>query len=85
LVFNPTDKQGSYSAMVGVPSKGVSGSQCSGKTYVVAGKPDASLLYDKLANAKPSCGVRMPASGSTLTDAEIATVGAWITAGALNN
>lgn len=85
LVFKPTDKQGTFSALVGVTSKGMSGSQCAGKTYVVAGKPEASLLYDKLANATPSCGVRMPASGTVLTDAEIATVGAWISAGALNN
>jgi len=43
------------------------------------------LLYDTLAKATPSCGVRMPASGTALTDAEIATLRAWITAGALNN
>jgi hypothetical protein len=85
LIFDPADKQGTFAALVGATSKGMSGSQCSGKTYVVAGQPDASLLYDKLAKAKPSCGERMPASGTVLADAEIATVRAWIMAGALNN
>jgi hypothetical protein len=66
-------------------SKGASGSQCGGKTYVVAGQPDASLVYDKLANETPSCGVRMPASGTVLTAAEIATVRGWIAAGAKND
>lgn len=85
LVFDPADKQGTYTALVGVMSKGASGSQCSGKTYVVAGQPDASLLYDKVANEKPSCGVRMPASGTVLTAAEISTIQAWIAAGAKND
>jgi hypothetical protein len=82
LVFDPADKAGTFKALVGVASKGEQGSQCSGKTYVVAGKPEMSLLYDKVANATPSCGVRMPASGTVLTDPEIATIKGWITAGA---
>jgi hypothetical protein len=85
LVFDPANKQGTYTALVGVTSKGTLGSQCGGKTYVVAGQPDASLLYHKVADATPPCGVRMPASGAVLTDMEIATVKAWIAGGALNN
>jgi hypothetical protein len=85
LVFDPANKQATYTALVGVTSKGMLGSQCGGKTYVVAGQPDASLLYHKLADAMPPCGVRMPASGVVLSDMEIATVRAWIAAGALNN
>jgi hypothetical protein len=85
LIFNPTDRQGTYDALVGVTSKGLLGSQCGGKVYVVKSQPDGSLLYNKLANATPICGLRMPASGVVLSDAEIATVRAWIAAGALNN
>jgi hypothetical protein len=85
LIFDPANKQATYTALVGPTSKGTLGSQCGGKTYVVAGQPDASLLYHKVADATPPCGVRMPASGAVLTDMEIATVRAWIAAGALNN
>jgi hypothetical protein len=85
LVFDPMDKQATFQALVGTTSKGTLGSQCGGKTYVVPGQPDASLLYDKLSKAMPICGMRMPATGTVLTDAEIATVRAWIAAGAMNN
>jgi hypothetical protein len=83
--FDPADKEATYKALVGVASKGMLGSLCGGKTYVVPMQPDASLLYNKLAMATPPCGVRMPASGVVLSDMEIATVRAWIAAGALNN
>jgi hypothetical protein len=82
LVFDPSDKMGTYDALVNIASKGMQGSMCAGKTYVVPGKPDESLMYDKVSKAKPSCGVRMPASGVVLEDTEIATIRAWIMAGA---
>ena len=85
LVFNPTDRAGTYQALVGPTSQGTLGSQCAGKTYVVPGMPDSSLLYDKLSKATPSCGARMPASGAVLSDMEIETVRAWIAAGAMND
>jgi hypothetical protein len=86
LLFKPADdKQGTYAALVGPVSKGTDGSQCAGKTYVVPGQPDASLLWDKLSKVTPSCGARMPANGAVLTDAELATVRAWIMAGAMND
>ena len=85
LIFDPADKMGTYIALVGATSKGLQGSMCAGKTYVVAGKPDESLLYEKVAVATPSCGVRMPASGVVLEDNEIATIRAWIMAGAPPN
>ncbi len=85
LVFDPKDRQAAYQALVGVVSNGLNGSQCAGRTYVVPFQPDASLLYDKLSNPTPSCGLRMPASGVVLTDTEIATVRAWIQAGAMND
>jgi hypothetical protein len=85
LVFDPSDKMGTYSALVNIASKGMQGSMCAGKTYVVPGNPDASLVYDKVSKPMPSCGVRMPASGVVLEDGEIATIRAWIMAGAPYN
>jgi hypothetical protein len=85
LMFKPTDAAGTYAALVGPKSLGKDGSQCVGRTYVVPGMPDASLLYDKLSKVTPSCGMRMPANGVVLTDTDLATVRAWIMAGALNN
>lgn len=85
LIFDPADKMGTYLALVGTASKGLQGSMCAGKTYVVPGKPDESLLYDKVSKPTPSCGVRMPASGVVLEDTEIATIRAWIMAAAPNN
>ncbi|MEY4576300.1 MAG: hypothetical protein RL701_1003 [Pseudomonadota bacterium] len=85
LIFKPTDKQGSFTALVGTKSAGASGSQCAGKTYVIPGNPDGSLLYEKLAKEKPSCGAQMPATGTILKAAELATVRAWIMAGAKND
>lgn len=82
LSFDSRQTEASYQAFVGVQSIGINGSVCSGRTYVVPGSPDMSLLYDKLANAVPSCGVRMPASGMPLSAAELATVRSWISAGA---
>ena len=85
LMFDPTDKAATYTALVGPKSAGMYGSTCGGKTYVVPGKPEDSLLYDKVSKAMPVCGLRMPASGIILDDPEIATIKAWIMAGAPNN
>lgn len=85
LMFDPADKAGSFAALVGPKSAGLNGSTCTGKTYVVPGMPDASLLYEKIAKAMPSCGARMPATGTIMMDDEIATVRAWIMAGAKND
>lgn len=85
LVFDPSDAAGAYKALVGTISKGESGSQCAGKTYVVPSNPESSLLYEKLASATPSCGARMPANGVVLTATELATVHDWIMAGAKND
>jgi hypothetical protein len=55
-----------------------------GKRRVVASDPGASLLVDKIDNAAPSCGVRMPPSGP-LTAAQIKQIKDWIAAGAKND
>jgi len=83
LMFNPTnaDKMALYSLFVGAASKSA---LCTGKTYVTKGSPEQSLLYDKIANATPACGTRMP-PGDTLSAAEIETVRSWIMAGAPND
>ena len=52
--------------------------------YVVAGDPDGSFVYEKIASSNPSDGARMPLSGP-LPDADIETIRTWIAEGALDN
>jgi hypothetical protein len=85
LMFKPEDAMGTYTALVGPVSAGTNSSMCGGKTYVVPGMPDASLLYDKVSKTTPMCGARMPATGVPLTDDQIKTVHDWIMAGAKND
>ncbi|HET8934743.1 MAG TPA: hypothetical protein VFN67_14940 [Polyangiales bacterium] len=73
-------KDAAYMALVGKTS---STTMCTGKTYVVAGMPEMSLLYQKVA-AAPMCGMRMP-PGSTLPMDKVDLIKAWIMAGALDN
>lgn len=70
-----------YVALVNKPAQG---SMCMGKgTYIIPGKPEQSLLIQKL-SAKPPCGVTMPLGGGLeLTHVEM--LSAWIAAGAMNN
>jgi hypothetical protein len=71
----------SYAALVGV----VAHETCGG-TRVVAGDPEHSYLYRKVADATPCDGVRMPHGGmivaQPLPDAQIATIHDWIANGA---
>jgi hypothetical protein len=64
-----------FAALVGIQSVGQPD-----MLLVSAGQPEASVLVDKL-GAAPGAGQRMPIGGS-LSDAEIARIEAWITAGA---
>ena len=73
-----TDKHAAWVALVGKPS---TGARCAGRTLVVAGQPDASLLYQKLFETSP-CGSRMPLGGDLLSDAQREMVRSWIAAGA---
>ena len=82
-----SDKSSGYKALVGVKAMGKnsipgSGKNCvdSGLTRVVAGKPDESLLQQKL-EGKQTCGDTMPPGGK-LEDAQIKLVRDWIAAGA---
>jgi polyvinyl alcohol dehydrogenase (cytochrome) len=89
------DESDAYKNLVGVQASGVcvgpdagSHASCacgtSGKTRVVAGDPDQSLLIQKL-GGNPSCGDRMPPTGDVLPDDQQKLVKDWITAGANND
>lgn len=60
-------------------------SSATGKAFVVAGAPQDSYLYEKIAVDQPTVGSRMPLGPQGLTDEEVAAVGQWIAAGALND
>jgi polyvinyl alcohol dehydrogenase (cytochrome) len=83
---------GAYSSLVNVPASGkcagpdgglVSSCGCgtSGKVRVVPGKPEESLLVEKL-GGNPTCGDRMPPTGEPLSDDLQNLVKNWIRAGA---
>ena len=56
----------------------------SGKTRVVAGDPDHSLLVEKL-KGNPSCGEPMPQTGEPISSDLLALVVQWIKLGAKND
>lgn len=80
LQIKAGDKAGAYKNLVNAKSPGM---VCSGKTYVVPGDSEGSLLYQKLLDAPP-CGAKMPI-GSPLTAAQIAQIAKWIDDGAMDN
>lgn len=51
---------------------------CFGDSLLVPGNPDASLMFTKIAQAKPECGLRMPYRALALAPAEIDCVRQWI-------
>jgi hypothetical protein len=57
------------------PNKG----KCAGKVMVPRANPTGGLFVEKVAQAKPSCGDRMPQAMPPLSDDEIACVKAWVT------
>jgi hypothetical protein len=76
-----------YTNLVGVKA---SGPACSGSDLdrVVAGDAATSLLYSKISEPNPPCGVQMPygCSGSScMVESEQSEILAWINAGALDN
>jgi len=56
-----------------------------GTKVVIAGNGTASPLYDKVANATPAKGFRMPRGGPALSDAQILLIKNWIDQGAVAN
>lgn len=59
--------------------------QAPSKMRVVPGDPDASYLFEKITNNKPTVGKRMPPNSDPLPDEEIEMIREWIAGGALNN
>jgi hypothetical protein len=62
-------------------------SEACGGTLVVAGDPDHSYLIEKLASDAPCSGERMPRTdfgSNPLPDCLVATLRAWVAAGALD-
>jgi hypothetical protein len=80
--FSSKDK--AYTSLVGKDASTMNPpGQCSGMgELVVPGDCDNSLLYDKISRDMPKCGRRMPLSSTTVTQAGIDLVCAWIKAGA---
>ena len=90
------DKADAYLSLVGVPAQGPACSQ-SGQLRVSPGKPEESLLLEKMSTMAPSCGDPMPigvrfdpnclspSPAVCTTAAEIELVRGWIAAGALDD
>ncbi len=71
----------SYRELVGQPS-----SQCSdGRERVVPGDPAASYLISKLTGVDMCYGTLMPKRGQNLSAEDLATISAWICAGAADD
>jgi hypothetical protein len=80
-------KADSYAALVNVAGMGNSGMPtcaASALKRVVPGEPDNSLLVNKLEQATPACGIRMPPAGA-LKPEQIKQVRDWVAAGAQDN
>jgi hypothetical protein len=75
------DRASTYASMVG---KASTSGACQGRVFVVPGKPEQSLLLQKVL-PDPPCGIRMPNGGAPLTDAQNELIRSWITAGALDD
>ena len=69
----------SYAATVGITSG------CGSLVYVVASNSATSYLYQKMINATPTCGARMPPGGPFLPAATTDIIRDWIDNGAPNN
>ncbi|HEY6177934.1 MAG TPA: hypothetical protein VIX73_25945 [Kofleriaceae bacterium] len=70
-----------YQALVNVVA-----ADCADKRVIVKpGDPSSSYLVEKLLGAGMCSGARMPLRGTPLSDADMATIEAWICQGAPNN
>jgi hypothetical protein len=73
-----------YRALVGVAASGPSCGS-SDEIRVVPGNASGSLLFQKISQTTPPCGVRMPLGGPPLSSALVTLVEDWINAGAQND
>jgi hypothetical protein len=73
-----------YRALVGVEASGPSCGS-SDEIRVVPGDASGSLLFQKISQTTPPCGVRMPLGGAPLSSALVTLVEDWINAGAQND
>jgi hypothetical protein len=72
------DQAETYAALLSTTS---TSKACAGRSIVVPGNPDESLLALKVSN-KPPCGNRMPLGGAGLSGEKIRLIRSWIAAGA---
>ena len=74
-VFNPGR---AYGKLVGVAAP-----ECAdGRLYIAPGDPERSYVYDKMSGREMCSGVQMPKDAAPLDEAQLATIAAWIAAGA---
>jgi hypothetical protein len=67
------DVQTVSTELVGAPAK-----SCAGWTRVVPGDVDHSFLWNKITEAKPACGVRMPHTTEPLPQTALDCFRGWI-------
>lgn len=72
------DAAETYAALLSTTS---TSDACAGRSVVVPGDPEQSLLYLKVAG-QPPCGNRMPLGGSALSAAQVEMIRSWIDGGA---
>jgi hypothetical protein len=75
------DASETYTALLDTVS---TSNACSGRSIIVPGAPEESLLFMKI-SGKPPCGNRMPLGGKALSAAQIQMIESWIAAGADEN
>jgi hypothetical protein len=97
--YSALDMSSQVSAYWGLVDQLCEGAACAGNGYrrVIPGNPDTSMLYEKVSQKAPPCGVQMPAdiaalqqgipqfSGTALGKDQQSLIYNWIREGAQNN
>ena len=82
--FSTAEK--AYNSLVGKDATMELPGQCGGKGKLVTpGNCETSLFYNKISQATPMCGSRMPPGTMTVPQPELDEICAWIKAGAKND
>jgi hypothetical protein len=88
-IFSSPDLSSEERAYASLVDKDASTTQpgvCGGMGKLVTpGNCETSLLYNKISQATPTCGRRMPLSSTTVSQAGIDALCAWIKAGAMKD